>query len=187
MNHRTGVGRGVAAAVLVLAALLVAGCGVPLDSSPQAIKISTTSTTVATTTGTGDPANAVKLYYLQGTRLEAYTETLDTDPTVQVALSQLLTNTAPAGMSTSIPPNTRLIGVSTDGQRVMVNLSQEIEGIVSDAERIAYAQLTFTVLQFRQYTDVTFLIDGKAIDAPTDDGNIRNVTALDYQYPLNPN
>ena len=67
-----------------------------------------------------------------------------------------------------------------------IDLSSEIDDIGGPAQKKAFAQIVFTALGFDEVERVRFLVDGKPVDAPTDDGNLAEVTADDYDPPLNP-
>lgn len=182
MNKVTG-----ATVVAVVTVLLLVGCGVPLDSKPQALNVTTTTSAVATTdANTGNPANTVSLFFVSGDKVQESTQNLKETPTIELALKKLLSGPIPKGFTTSIPPSTHLLDVSVDKRRVAINLSREMENVSSDPERFAYAQLTFTALQFEEYSEVTFLIEGTSIDTPTDNGNRKFVTSNDYRAQLRP-
>ena len=93
---------------------------------------------------------------------------------------------ADPALSSAIPPGTRLIDLTVKDDVARIDLSSEINDIDGQPERTAFAQLTFTALSFREVREVRFLIKGKGVDAPTDNGNQRLVTASDYEPPLNP-
>ena len=67
-----------------------------------------------------------------------------------------------------------------------VDLSDEINVISGDNQKVALAQIVFTILAFSPYDSVSFRIDGTAIDTPTDGANRAVVRAKDYKFPLNP-
>lgn len=164
-------------------------CGVPLDDAPRGIALSTSTTTTTPTTTTvrtlDDEPNA-RIYFIdQHSGLRAEDVTVD-DPTIAGALTALLSTEPPTGLKSRIPSGTRLLGTRTQGERITIDLSEEMHDIESPLDRIAYAQLTFTALQFGDHTRVAFQIEGTPVDAPTDDGNRKVVRADDYVYPLVP-
>ncbi len=65
------------------------------------------------------------------------------------------------GMTTSIPPGTRVLGISVDGMTATVDLSTEFaESSGSLDETMRLAQVVFTVTQFDDIDQVKFRIDG---------------------------
>lgn len=173
---------------LVLTVLAVISCGVPLDDHPREITLSTSTTTEVTTTtdGTTTSGDVAEIYFVdENGALRADEVTLER-ASIAAALSELLSTEPPSGHKSRIPSGTRLLEVRTRADRVIVDLSSEMHDIESPLDRVAYAQLTFTVLAFPDVSEVTFEIDGKPVDAPTDDGNRKVVTEADYMYPLHP-
>jgi len=187
--------RRLAAALLSLAAATATGvtglaaCGVPLDDSPREVSMGTSTTeAMPTTTLGGDQTNgrtAVIYFVDQNGGLRADHVSQDS-PSVESALQALLSTKPPTGLVSSIPPGTEVLDARISGQRVTVDLSKAMRDIQSPQDRVAYAQLAFTVLAFPEHTEVTFEIEGQPVDAPTDEGNKKTVTTNDYTYPLNP-
>lgn len=193
---------GIAGLALVVAAtLLAAGCGVPLDSSPRAI----TRTTLAPgndtgretpTTSASPGARRVSAYFIRGEALEQQQFPVDGVPTLSDALSFVFAD-PPEGLTTSIPSGTRLLSAKVVGHVATIDLTSEINDISGQAQKQAYAQVVFTAFTFLNdpataprpevtVNEVRFLVDGKPVDAPTDNGNRASVTAYDYKGPLNP-
>lgn len=181
------------AAALGAVALVVAlvGCGVPLDSHPR--RITQTSEVdpadVPPTTSASPGAQEVSVYFLRDDRLEEVRYPVS-DPSLGAAISYVLagpTSTSSSQLRTAVPPGTDLLGVEIrDGGVARIDLSSEINDISGETQKEAFAQLVFTALSYRGVDRVRFLIEGKGVDAPTDDGNLTVVTADDYQKPLNP-
>ncbi|MCU1497119.1 MAG: Spore germination protein-like protein [Acidimicrobiales bacterium] len=175
-----------AIAALVLSAAATA-CGVPLDGTPRAIERSTTTT--ATTLGpSNDPAaKTVSLYFLVDDHLVVDLFPVDREPNLQTAIGLVLSMTKPtAPLTNRIPTGTTLLGVEVDGSQANIDLSEEMNDISGLTQKEAYAQIVFTALQFPQIKSVSFSIAGKPVDAPTDNSNLRVVTADDYEPPLSP-
>lgn len=171
----------------LLLLLVLVSCGVPLDDHPREITLSTSTTTeVTTTTGPSSRGDRAEIYFVDENGALRSDEVSLERASIPGALSELLSADPPSGLKSRIPSGTRLLEVRTQEDRVIVDLSSEMHDIESPLDRVAYAQLTFTVLAFPDIREVTFEIDGKSVDAPTDDGNRQVVTAGDYLYPLRP-
>lgn len=174
----------------VLAVFSTASCGVPIDAEPRPI----TQTTIApadTVPSTAAPSGSpeVSVYFLNGERLEAQQYPVDGEVTLGKALEFVLAAPAASGstdLQTSIPPGTEVRGVEVANGLATIDLTGEINDISGPAQKEAFAQIVFTALGFDEVQRVRFMIDGKAIDAPTDDGNLAVITANNYNPPLNP-
>lgn len=178
-----------ALAVAVTAAVL-AGCGVPLDRAPRPITQTTIAPTDATpTTIATSGAPEVSVYFLNGDQLQRIGYPVEGDPTIGQALDFVLAAPPePIGedLHTSVPPGTELRSVEVTDGVATVDLTSAINDVSGPAQKEAFAQIVFTALAFDDVQTVRFLIDGEPIDAPTDDGNLAEVTADNYDAPLNP-
>jgi spore germination protein GerM len=180
------VAAGAAAGLLGLAA-----CGVPIDQEPRAISQTTiapaATVTVPTTVSPGGASVAV--YFLNSNALQAQEYPVEGEVTLGKALDFVLAtppdDTSPA-LHTSVPPDTRLRGVEVADGLATIDLTSEINDIGGSTQKQAFAQIVFTALGFDEVQEVRFLIDGRPIDAPTDDGNLSVVSAENYDPPLNP-
>jgi len=172
-----------ATATLCLA-LLVTGCGVPLDDGPRAIDRSTTSQTTLVSPAVSDGEN-LSIYFFRDERLEDQQVPADRDPTVDDAIKAVLGEPDPP-LTTLIPTGTELLGFELDGQTAVIDLSEDIQGFTGPEQKGAYAQLVFTALATGEATSVQFKVSGEAVKAPTDNGNRESVVAADYDPPLNP-
>lgn len=184
LRSRASVVAALAAVVLVLAA----GCGVPMDREPRPISQTTVApaATVPTTVAASD-APTVAVYFLNEDRLEARDYPVDGDAALSDALGFVLG--APpedSSLRTSVPPDTRLRGVQVDGGLATIDLTGEVDDVSGPTQKEAFAQIVFTALGFDEVQEVSFQVDGKPIDAPTDDGNVAVISAANYEPPLNP-
>lgn len=177
--------RPIALALVLLAAALAAACGVPLDDSPRAINQTTTSTTATTTPGPG--ASKVVLYFVdEDGGLEGRESNVQRQAGVRDAVTTLLGTEPGPPLATRIPSGTDLNDLSTDGSLVSVDLTGEMDEVSGEAQKLAFAQIVFTILEFPAYERVTFLIEGEQVAAPTDGENREVVRASDYDPPINP-
>ncbi|MEZ5180403.1 MAG: GerMN domain-containing protein [Acidimicrobiales bacterium] len=185
---RHGTTRALAAlAVLVVVAL--GACGVPVDEEPRPIARTTIPpTSTAPTTLPEDAGQEVAVYFLRGDRLERQGYTVKGEATLAQALGRVL-EPPPEGsedLQTAVPPGTSLLGVEVADRTATIDLTSEIGDVSALAQKQAFAQLVFTALAFPSLESVRFEVDGKPIDAPTDDGNRAEVTADNFDPPLNP-
>lgn len=186
-RRRAAIACGALAVTSGLAAL--AGCGVPLDDVPRPISNTTVASTDVPTTISPTGAATVPVYFLNGERLQAVEYPVEGEVTLGKALDFVLAappEDSSADLRTSIPPGTRLRGVEVADGLATIDLTGEISDIGGPPQKEAFAQIVFTALGFDEVREVQFQIDGKPIDAPTDDGNVAVVSADAYNPPLNP-
>jgi hypothetical protein len=193
-----------ALALVLVLGIVATGCGVPLDSEPQVITRTTVARPDATEAPTTSPtpgAAEVSVYFLRGDRLEEQRFPVAGEPTLPEALRFALADPAevvdpdtdPSStetadpLRTAVPPGTELRAVQVRDGVAAIDLTDQINDINGQSQKQAFAQLVFTALAFSQEVDhVRFSVDGKAIDAPTDQGNLTLVGESDYDPPLNP-
>lgn len=166
-------------------AVISLGCGVPIDDDPRAITRTTLDPALdaarqTPTTSDSPGARQVVAYFMRNENLEAATFPVDGRPTLADALD-FATGDAPTGLTTSIPSGTSIRSVEVDESVARIDLTTEINDVSGQPQKQAYAQLVFTAFAFHDLTEVQFMVDGKAVDAPTDNGNRPSVTQYDYE------
>ena len=181
----------VVASAAAVAASVLAGCGVPIDPEPRPITQTTLAVTDATPTtiAPDGAAQEVSVYFLNGDRLERKGYPVEGEPTIGKALDFVLAAPAEDGtteLHTAIPPGTELRGVEVTDGIATIDLTSAINDVSGPTQKEAFAQIVFTALAFDEVQSVRFMIDGEGIDAPTDDGNLAEVSAGNYDAPLNP-
>lgn len=177
-------------AAAAIAGSVLVSCGVPIDRAPRPITQTTLSDADETpTTIASSGAPEVSVYFLNGDTLQRQGYPVDGDPTLSKALSFVLAAPAEgsgADIRTSVPPGTQVRSAEVTDGVATIDLTSSINDVTGPAQKEAFAQIVFTALAFDNVQSVRFLIDGKPIDAPTDDGNLAVVTADNYNPPLNP-
>lgn len=178
-----------AGAALAGAALALAGCGVPLDQEPRAINQTTVAPTTTVPTTAAPGGASVPVYFLNGDALQVQEFPVEGEVTLGAALANVLgsppDDTSPT-LHTAVPPGTRLRGAEVRDGLATIDLSGEINDIGGLPQKEAFAQIVFTALGFDEVEQVRFLVDGKPVDAPTDDGNLSVIGPENYDPPLNP-
>lgn len=171
-----------ATAVAILAVAALTGCA---SSASRSRGAATTSTSAATTTvpppssttpssspaTTSPPAATtdVRVYFLRGGRIDvAHRAVAPTPRIATAAMTQLLSGTTPAdtsaGMVTSVPAGTRLLGVSVAGGTATVDLSASFASGADPASISGrLAQVTYTLTQFPTVSRVAFRVGGQAL------------------------
>jgi len=168
---------GVVVAALSTAALGLAACS--SSSKPAAPTTSGAQATVTTaaplSTTTSAPAQTstmdVRVYLLRGDKLDvAHRAVARTQQVATAAMQALLAgptaDEAAAGLGTTVPTGTRLLGISIAGGTATVDLSGAFAsggGSLSMMARLA--QVTFTLTQFPTVDRVAFHLDGQPVTA----------------------
>jgi spore germination protein GerM len=167
---------------VVLAALLSA-CGISTDGAPRELAATTsTSTTLPEQAGT---APAV-LYYVQADRLVPITRALPAR-NAEAIIESLLQPPAPeegAGLSSSIPANTQMLGLERSGSLLAVDLSREFDDVVGPSRQLAIGQMVLSETALSDTTQLTFSIEGEPFKVTTSRGDVNVVSACDYASML---
>jgi spore germination protein GerM len=167
---------------VVLAALLSA-CGISTDGAPRELAATTsTSTTPPEQAGT---APAV-LYYVQADRLVPITRALPAR-NAEAIIESLLQPPAPeegAGLSSSIPANTQMLGLERSGSLLAVDLSREFDDVVGPSRQLAIGQMVLSETALSDTTQLTFSIEGEPFKVTTSRGDVNVVSACDYASML---
>lgn len=174
-----------AIALVASAALMLPGCVVPDDDAPRAIDPSTVpfsllgTSTTASTEPQASPVRQVALpIYLVDNETDQLVEvvrTVDAPRSVQAALGELLrgprADELDEGLTSAISRSTTLLGV--DGPRqgvVTVNLSDDLSSIGGQGQRLALAQVVFTVTADPEIQGVLFAFEGEPSEVPDGQG-----------------
>jgi spore germination protein GerM len=158
----------------------------PVDTTGATTTTGADTTTTATPPGEG--VAVAKVYFLaeteesntEGPHLAAVARPLlgsggsaDLLPVVLTALLEgpLVDDPPLAGLSSGIPENVELLGVTVDGGVAAVDLAPAFaEGGGTFAMMSRLAQVVFTATQFPNVDAVTFLIDGEPVDVFSSEG-----------------
>lgn len=172
-------------AFVASAALMLPGCVVPDDDAPRAIDPSTVpfsllgTSTTASTEPQASPVRQVAIpIYLVDNETDQLVEvvrTVDAPRSVQAALGELLrgprADELDEGLTSAISRSTTLLGV--DGPRqgvVTVNLSDDLSSIGGQGQRLALAQVVFTVTADPEIQGVLFAFEGEPSEVPDGQG-----------------
>lgn len=176
-------------AAMILVATLLGACGspsgpveIPPEDLPFALERSPTPFE--------PPAEraAFTVFFVEGTTLVPVARNLDADvPAPEAAMRALLEGTTEAegdmGITSRIPPSTRLLGLVVVDQVADVDLSAEFQGPASPEDiLLRVAQVVFTLVHLPDVSAVRFAIEGAPVSVVTDRGTAvdRPVSAPDY-------
>jgi germination protein M len=157
-------------------------------TSPDSTSTSQGTGTVTPTTSAKDTMT-VNVYFARDEKVAAAGRViLKTQSVGAAAMRALLEGPAAAehaaGMSTTIPEGTTLLGLDIKNGTATVDLSKEYaSGGGSLSMMMRLAQVVFTLTQFPSVTGVNFMLDGKPIDVLGGEGIIIDhpMTRADYE------
>ena len=172
-------------ALMVTVALMLPGCVVPDDDAPRAIDPSAVpfsllgTSTTASTEPQAPPVREVEVpIYLVDSDTEQLVEamrTVEAPRSVLEALAELLqgpnADELAEGLTSAISRSTTLLGI--DGPHdgvVTVNLSDDLSGIGGQGQRLALAQVVFTVTAAPEIDGVLFAFEGEPSQVPDGQG-----------------
>jgi len=165
--------------VAALAAVLAA-CGVQEDRSPRALAeeevpfgllAPETSIAAEPSPGEGDGVRST-IWFVDNDGLLARSrrtiqEPVDVADVVRALLGPVTQAEAAAGLRSNIPPGTQLLGiVGPEDGLVTLDLSGEFLTVTGGLQRLALAQVVFTVTGLANVDRVLFRFDGRAAEVP---------------------
>ena len=171
----------IAAAVLIVvgAALLAACGGSSGGASPTpAVTVTVTESPTASPSAAPSPSasasaakTVVRLYFLRGEKLGVAERrvprtTMPATAAMKALLAGPTGSEQAAGLGTTIPAGTRLLGLTIAGTTATVDLSAEYAsggGSLSMMARIA--EVVYTLTQFTTVRSVEFLLEGQPVEA----------------------
>jgi germination protein M len=193
MTRRSVLGLTACGVLTLAAACSTGGTTQEADTAtPTPSPSTTTAPPSATATPTVPPAatsRSVHVYFLRGEHLVSVHRSVSvtSGAVASAAITSLLagptTAERSAGMSTTVPAGTKLLGVSISNGLGTVDLSGAYAsggGSLSMSARLA--QVVYTMTQFATVQRVNFKLDGKAVTVFSGEGIILDHPATRAQY-----
>lgn len=177
-----GRSRWLRAIVAPVMAIVLAGCGVPIDRQPHAISpdkvpynlLERATTTTSSTTTLQVPTVDVPVYFVRNSRLVEATRAVTQSPSVNKAVNALLAGPSVseenAGVRTALSPGIKVEVGRVEQGVVSINLGTEFSKLAQQEQLLALAQLVWTATGIQGVTGVQFSLDGEAIGVPLPDG-----------------
>ncbi len=170
-------GRRLTALVVVLAAVaaLVGACSLPTDRSPRAIDRTRLPELLqpdrSTTTSTpASNAPAAQLWLVSDGEVSLVKRKVANrtpDVLVEAIRAPVSDLDREAGLTSFVPPDTRVLSSSLKDHVLTVNLSSEMNGVSTPNNKIAYKQMVYTLIKsIPDVRRVAFEIDGKPTKVP---------------------
>ncbi|MGI8536837.1 MAG: GerMN domain-containing protein [Mycobacteriales bacterium] len=182
------------APVLLLAGLLLAGCGVPQDGAPRALdpaKAPAGALPSPSTAPEPEPVgdNRAALYFVRDGQVVPITRPVPRSTSIAPLLELLFAGPTAAereaGASSLIPSSLSVQKVERQGQTAVVTLEDTEDQVRPQA--LAFAQIVATLTPDRA-SGVRFRLDGADLAVPRSDGALTDapVSRLDYADLLAP-
>jgi germination protein M len=144
----TPAGMRCALVVSALAALLLAaGCG---DDDTTTVTVRETVTETASSSVPTEAPMVVALYFLQDGKVWPEARGITTDQAIATNTIHQLFEGSESDLTTAIPPDTRLAGLTIDGGVASIELGPPL------TDRKAMAQVAYTLMQFPTVRRVSF-------------------------------
>ena len=160
---------------MVLLAVAVGGCGVPVDAEPRPLDVELETDVGAAVEGVGDLPEIAEVYLVSDEHLVPVTrEVADGKPeTVVLALLQgPIAAENSLALRTAIPPETEVLGVEVLDRVATVDLSNAFTLVGGDQEILAVAQIVATLSSLDGIDGVRFAIEGSPRPAPVAAGEL---------------
>ncbi len=172
------------ALVLLVTALLLAGCGVRPEDRPEHV---TPAAAPSPDTGNGSPTAGPQLtvFFVRATQL-APVQRRTAATTAAAALEQLVEGPTRAevrtGIRTALPPEVVGVEEVLPHGLTTVSVTRGFTGITGGNQLLAVAQIVWTLTALPSVTTVRFVVEGVAVEVPTDEGlTSRPVGRHDYR------
>lgn len=166
--------------LLVLTALTLVACGVPLDSEPRlyghevrAAVEAAVAPPVAGIDEEGTGGALVDLFFVADDRLAAVRRRIPSSAPRLIVLALIEGPGAVEeglDLRTAIPPATLVRSVSISGRVAKVDLSRDFAVVGGEEEILAVAQVVVTLAARPEIDGVMFALDGVATGVPRADG-----------------
>lgn len=173
-------------AVAIAATLLVASCGISLDTTPRSMDLAVSTTTTTEPTEVGDQT-AILYYGLDESIVPLPAQVPDDQ--ISTLLRQLLKPPPKefddSLLRSSIPAGTRLRSATQRGTVLVVDLSEDFGNVVGPSRQKAIGQIVLSATQLDRIREVRFRIDGEDIQVPSPiRGDVDAVNACDFKGML---
>ncbi|RLQ00949.1 hypothetical protein EAD96_24660 [Micromonospora sp. BL1] len=177
----------------LLAAVLLAGCGVPVDDEPRVVQTPPGAfpTPAVSSTADGDGRVDEPFCFVRDDGLVVVKRRVDGLPGVDSHLQHLLAGPDGGerrqGLATALPGTVAVAGATLTGTLATVDVRQAGEETGRNDEVLAFGQIVCSLTQRPDVYSVAFRRDGQPLEVPRADGSLSALplTAADYR-PLLP-
>jgi hypothetical protein len=174
-------------AILLVATVLLAACGIQSDASPRDVPDNERSL-VNLAGSSGSAASGADRIYLAGPGDDRALRSVTRDAASPQDLIRILLlgpndDEIAAQYSTFIPPNAELNSATTQGEFLLVDLNDAITELTPQSLMQAIAQIVYTANELDGIEAVKLTVDNERLSWPTPNGDTTTAPLRIYDYP----
>jgi hypothetical protein len=178
--------RSARAALGLAGVVLVTGCGVQPDSSPRDVPVD--ERPISIVDEAGSTASGADRVYLIAPGEDRLLRSVPRDATTPSDLVEILLrgpneDELQEQYSTFIPPTTELLGTSTQGQILTVDLTSDFLELTGQNLTQAIAQIVYTATELEGIEAVQIDVEGERLSVPTQTSDTVESTLQIYDFP----
>lgn len=167
-------------AAMALVLTVPAGCGIPVDDRARPlgggeIPSSVPGATLPAPAG-GASLASVELFLVRGSRLAAVNRQVPTPLTAERTSTEIVRGPTQiersGGFRTALPRSVQVLG-SVAHDVPLIDVTESLTGVDGEEQVLAVAQLVFTLTGLPGVNGVSFARDGRPVDVPTGDGELK--------------
>lgn len=168
------------AAAIVLALIVLAGCGIPIDDRSRPLAGDEIPSSVPVAPPPAPPAGelnlSLELFLIRGSQLAAVSRQVPMPLTADKALTEIVRGPTPLergrGLRSALPRSVRLLGTVAHDVP-LIDVTESLTGVDGEEQILALAQLVFTLTSLPGVNGVSFARDGRPVEVPTGDGELK--------------
>lgn len=173
--------------LVVALAITVGACGIQTDSAPRDLPEGERELAIAGSSAGTDASGADRIY-LVAPGEERLLRSVPRDAERREDLIEILLlgpndNEIEAQYSTFIPPTTELLSARSNGQILILDLTNEIAELTGQSLSQAIAQLVYTATEIAGIEAVQLKINGEEVAWPKPNGDTTSDPLRIYDYP----
>lgn len=161
-----------AALALLCGLVLMAGCGVEPQSSPQPLTLPSPQLSQPGQRS-GDVGIELTVYFVRGAALapaQRRVDLLSPAASLDALIAGPTRAEVIAGLRTALAPQALTVDVGLPGGITSVAVTTEFTGVTGANQLLAVAQVVWTLTGVEGTQQVRFLLDGAPVEVPTDTG-----------------
>lgn len=180
--------------VALAAVLVLTGCGVPVQSSPDPIEPEAVPSQLRGSGHASSPRpstapgrTSLQVNFVRNDQLVTLRRQAPQTARLQAVIDDLIAGPSEIeqanGVTTALPPNASLKVVKVDGAQVVLELAGDTEGRSATENVLAVGQIVLSVTALPSVNEVTFSRNGVPVEALLADGALTTepLTESDYQ------
>jgi spore germination protein GerM len=163
--------------VVTVLAVILGGCGVPAQDSPERLGDQGALPVVGTPVTSVPGSTKATVWFVRAERLVPVERSVP-EGGAQAAVRALLAGPTAeevaAGMHTELGPSSRVSTVDVNGRVANVAVDASFSQVQPDHQVLAVAQLVYTVTEVSGIDAVAITVDGEPVEVPGRDGALQD-------------